>query len=205
MIEQIKDINEQILWSGKPNKLVYIIGSPFFYLFALFWGGFDFLFISKIFSFNSSYDSSIGSVSPFLLLFFAIHLAPVWFAILGPVFRFFAWNNIEYAVTDKRVYLVSGIFGRDITSIEHREAQKLSVDVSPIENMFKIGSIYLTSYISGNNRSSTSRYTIKHIGNPYEVYNLIKRVSLDVYTDQQFPNMYRPDENKGYKTKYTGK
>ena len=45
MIEKIIDDNENILWRGKPNAFLYILGNPRIYLIALIWGIFDFLFI----------------------------------------------------------------------------------------------------------------------------------------------------------------
>ena len=42
MIEKIIDDNENILWRGKPNAFLYIIGNPSIYLIALIWGIFDF-------------------------------------------------------------------------------------------------------------------------------------------------------------------
>ena len=49
MIEKIIDDNENILWQGKPNAFLYILGKPSIYLIALIWGIFDFFFISIFF------------------------------------------------------------------------------------------------------------------------------------------------------------
>lgn len=35
MIEKIIDDNENILWQGKPNAFLYIVGKPSIYLIAL--------------------------------------------------------------------------------------------------------------------------------------------------------------------------
>ena len=35
MIEKIIDDNENILWRGKPNAFLYILGNPSIYLIAL--------------------------------------------------------------------------------------------------------------------------------------------------------------------------
>lgn len=218
MLEKIIDHNERILWQGKPNKLLYVIGSPGIYIFALLWGAFDFFFIHTFMagmSGASDFASSgpegfgfFGGLKMFFSLFFLLHLAPVWIAIFSPIYRFFSWHNIEYALTDKRVYLVSGIFGRDIVNIELRDIQNLTVNVNPIENMFQLGTIQLTpdhtSY-SSSGRAHHYGHRLKYIQEPYEVYHQIKRVSLDVFTDQMYPNKYRPDENPGYQTRYDDK
>lgn len=217
MLEKLIDHNERILWQGKPNKLLYVIGSPGIYLFAIVWGVFDYFFINAFmsgmsmsapteFAPSGGFGFFGGGLQTFFSLFFIVHLAPVWFAILSPIYRFFSWYNIEYALTDKRIYLVSGIFGRDIVNIELRDIQNLSVDVNPIENIFHLGTIQLTpdmgEQYTANRRKISFGHRFKHIENPYEVYHQVKRVSLDVFTDQMYPNKYRPDENPGYQTKY---
>ena len=40
------------------------------------------------------------------------------------------------------------------------------------------------------------------IKKPCEVFKLLKGVSFDVNTDIHYPNELRPEDNKGYKTKY---
>jgi hypothetical protein len=46
--------------------------------------------------------------------------------------------------------------------------------------------------------------TFKAIENPYAVFKQLKQVSMDIRTDIQYPNQYRPEDNPGYKTKYRG-
>lgn len=220
MFEQMIDHNERILWQGKPNKLLYVIGSPWIYLFAIVWGVFDYFFINAFMSGMSTnaflhsapsvdfggFGLFAGGFQILFLLFFLIHLAPVWYAIFSPFYRLLSWHNVEYALTDKRVYLVSGTLGRDIVSIELRDIQNLSVNVNPLENLFHLGTIQLTpdksTYSSSNRRRVHYGHRFKNIQEPYEVYHQIKRVSLDVYTDQMYPNQYRPEVNPGYQTRY---
>ncbi len=45
-------------------------------------------------------------------------------------------------------------------------------------------------------------YIISNIENPYDVFKFFKKVSHAVKTDIHFPNLYRPDINPGYKTRY---
>lgn len=46
--------------------------------------------------------------------------------------------------------------------------------------------------------------TILDVENPYEIYGKLQNIVLDIQTDIEFPNAYRPDENPGYNTKYKG-
>lgn len=198
MIEQ----NEKILWRGKPDKLIYSIGSPFFYIFAFIWGLVDIGFISLfLLAGEGSFD---GPPKFFLLPFFMLHMTPVWIAIIGPIYRFFASSKVEYLLTDKRIYIKSGLIGADIRSLELYEVQNLSVDVGLLEKMRGTGTVLLTANANNGSRNGSSPWKNKllHIKDPYEVYKLIQRVSLDVTTDYQFPNAYRPGENTGYATRY---
>ncbi|MDU5467930.1 MAG: PH domain-containing protein [Peptoniphilus harei] len=198
MIDKIIDDNENILWRGKPNAFLYIVGNPSIYLIAIIWGLFDFFFISSFFR-------EFTFMHGFFIIFFIIHLFPVWFAILMPIYRIFNYGTIEYAITDKRVYISQGFFGRDVNNYEHRELTNLKVNVNFMENIKGLGTIILAY----NGEEGNSSYSFKadnnkfiSIEDPYDVYKLLKKVSLDVATDQAYPNAYRPEENTGYNTKY---
>ena len=198
MIEKIIDDNENILWRGKPNAFLYIVGKPSIYLIALIWGIFDFFFISIFFR-------EFSFMNGFFIIVFIIHLFPVWFAILMPIYRVLNYGTIEYAITDKRVYISQGIFGRDVNNYEHRELTNLKVDVNFMENIKGLGTIILVYNGEGGNSSysfKTDANKFISIEDPYDVYKLLKKVSLDVATDQAYPNAYRPKENEGYNTKY---
>ena len=201
MIDKIIDDNENILWRGKPNAFLYIVGNPSIYLIAIIWGLFDFFFISSFFR-------EFTFMHGFFIIFFIIHLFPVWFAILMPIYRILNYGTIEYAITDKRVYISQGFFGRDVNNYEHRELTNLKVNVNFMENIKGLGTIILVY----NGEEGNSSYSFKadnnkfiSIEDPYGVYKLLKKVSLDVATDQAYPNAYRPEENTGYKTKYRNK
>lgn len=208
MIDKIIDDNENILWRGKPNAFLYIIGNPSIYLIALIWGIFDFFFISNFFrefSFMNGFFREFSFMNGFFIIFFIVHLFPVWFAILMPIYRLLNYGTMEYAITDKRVYISQGIFGRDVNNYEHRELTNLKVNVNFMENIKGLGTIILAY----NGEEGNSSYSFKadankfiSIEDPYGVYKLLKKVSLDVTTDQAYPNAYRPEENTGYNTKY---
>ena len=118
-------------------------------------------------------------------------MAPVWYALFSPIYRFFNWYRMNYALTDKRLYFTSGLIGLDIASAELPEVKDLRVNVGFMETLFKRGTIRF-----GN------RNSLRFIENPYEVYKLIQQTAMDITTDRQFPNQLRPEENPGYRTKY---
>lgn len=205
MIHDLLDANESPLWQGKPDKLTYVIGQPILYIFALIWGVFDFGFISLFLV--AGPNSGMDSMGFFIIPFFAIHLMPVWIAIGGPIYRIFNWNYINYVITEKRIYIESGIIGRDVNVMEFIDIYQPSVNVGVIERLRNCGTIRLvpTAYSSrGNGRVSLSPALV-NIYEPYVVYKMIKEMSLDIKSDINYPNAMRPDENPGYQTKYLPK
>lgn len=205
MIEQMMDSNEKILWRGQPDRLTYTIGNPGYILFAFIWGIFDLTILSMFIKvpFQMQEFNEIPQISLFAVVFFIFHMMPVWGAIFGPIYRFFAWNVMEYVLTDKRIYMVSGLIGRDIQNVELYEITQLSVDVGWIEAIRQVGTVRLTPDSGNSNtRSSVRGLRLSHIEDPYAVYKQIKQLSLDVTTDHQYPNAYRPAENPGYQTRY---
>jgi membrane protein YdbS with pleckstrin-like domain len=201
MIRDLLDSGETIRWEGKPDRLTYVIGAPIFYLVALIWLFFDLFFIFGM----TQTGASDSSLALFLVPFFALHLMPVWLAFGGILYRLINWKYINYAITDKRIYIESGIIGRDIKLIEMADIREPAVQVGLIEKMRNCGSIRLTPFaqaVSGGNRSSAYRAALSHISDPYKVYKMITQMSRDIRTDFSYPNAMRPDENPGYNTQY---
>ncbi len=205
MLDKMIDQDEQVLWSGRPQAVLYILGSPLLIVFALVWLFFDLGLFNAVGSMGFATSGRLERVE---ILFMLVHLAPVWYTFGTMIYRALLWHKIEYALTTRRVYRSSGIFGTDISSLELREINNLSVDVNPLEHLLGVGTIRLTPDVttgSGEHKRTIAGYRFKHIRDPYELYNRIKKISLDVSTDQQYPNAYRPDENPGYRTEYTEK
>lgn len=78
-------------------------------------------------------------------------------------------------------------------------------------NYAGVGDIYFDTTSSSigiptNNPSSQGNpQAFLDIENAYELYPKLQKVVLDIQTDIEYPNDLRPKENKGYRTKYTGK
>ena len=69
--------------------------------------------------------------------------------------------------------------------------------------MFNVGDIIATSSQFTEDRKSAS-IRISSISDYIEVYNIVKKLQTDVYTDVMYPNAKRPKENPGYNTEYKG-
>jgi membrane protein YdbS with pleckstrin-like domain len=194
---------EHVLWTGKPNKAVFIkerIFSPLFIVAAV-WLMFDLAFIGGFLGMAS--DNL--PFSPLLLVpFFALHLLPVWIYIFRVVFAFREWRNTDYMVTDKAVYATKGVFTTNCDRKTFQEITNVSVHQGIIDKSHNVGDVFIITGFTTNNKGQSIKQGINIIDveDYLEVYKLITRTGTDIFSDTMYPNDLRPKENHGYKTKY---
>lgn len=197
MFDQVINTNEKIIWSDTPALIPFLLTGVGFLILGLIWGAIDFGFL-RLFTLDSIKNGPpMGIVIPFFLL----HSMPFWLSILNMLRLMFIFKNTAYIATDKRIILRSGFWGIDFKSIDYDRIEELNVNVNPIESMLKRGTIS----VSSGARNSKGAPLLDHIiaiQNPYQVYQQLKKVSLDVKTDWNYPNELRPKNNPGYKTNY---
>ena len=102
-VEDILVDNEEVLIELTPDKKTYILESIFKGLpLALFWGAIDGLFIYFI-STNilSHMEEATSFLIPFFIIFFSLHLIPVWMYIAGVIKTLTGYKNLKYVFTDK--------------------------------------------------------------------------------------------------------
>lgn len=181
--------NEEILWRGKPKKKAYVTNACLKMLpIAIIWIIFDSFVIGMSFgNFPSAY-------TVFIIIFMLVHLMPVWIWIGNIVTANRQHRNLEYAFTNKRIILKSGIIGINIKSVYYSEISNINLKVNVIDKMLKVGDIYINS-ISGAD-------VLYDIENPYFITERLQKIVIDIKSDMKFPNNLRPEENSGYNTKY---
>lgn len=199
--------DEKIIYAGKPNKKCFIFESIFNPLlpFALIWGIIDFGVIG--FSMTSKDEKAVFFLVPFMLL----HLMPVWIYLGGALLSFRRYQNTSYIVTDKAIYASGGVFSRHYNTKPFAELSHVNLHRGIFDQWFGVGDIVTTSSqvssvsVGHAGRSSSSAgISIESISNYIEVYNIVKKLQEDIYTDVMYPNDLRPKANHGYKTKYRG-
>ena len=197
----VLDDDETIIWSDGPEFLPFFASGFTFLAFGLIWGSIDYFFF---FSGGDSADTKpIASPSGMLVvLFILLHSSPFWLSVLHQIRLLLVFKNTVFALTDKRVIVRSGFMGIDYRSIDHTSIEDVTVDVGPLESLFKVGTITVDTGKKGSDGEAIYD-KIRSVHHPYKVFKKIKKVSLDVKTDMYYPNAFRPSENKGYKTKYT--
>lgn len=194
--EAVRDSDEQILWTGKPVLIPFILSGIPSLIMGLIWGILDLSFFGGF-----SRNQSMGEISTFLIIFFIIHMFPCWGSILNLLRLFLVYSNTCYAYTNKRLMMRSGFWGTDFKAVDYDKIADLTVTVNPIENIFGVGTV---SAFTGNMTSKGMRIYDRFLAikNPYEVFKQIKELSVDVKTDWNYPNALRPETNPGYRTKY---
>ena len=203
MIEELKAIvgsNEKILYEGKPSKKCYIFESIFnpLLFFALVWGVIDIGVLGSVF-----FEQDSSNMLLFLVPFMLIHMMPVWLYLGGIIFTVRRYKNTSYIVTDRAIYVSGGVFTRNINAKPFAELSHINLHRGIFDQIFNVGDIIATTnHFTQNGQSVT--ISISSISNYIEVYNLVKKVQTDIYTDVMYPNAKRPSENPGYNTEYKG-
>lgn len=203
---------EQIFWRGKPQKKCFIfecIFNPMLFV-ALIWAGFDLMYIVSA---NKSPAGNVNSgMGNFMLVFFALHLMPVWLYLLGVIFSFRKYKNTEYIVTDKGIYLSGGIFTYSCQMKSFAELSNVNIHRGIFDQMFGVGDVILTSanlvQFVGNRSNSGAvprSLVLCDLAEYQEVFAMVKQLQADIYSDTMYPNDLRPAENHGYQTQYRGR
>ena len=194
---------EKVLWSAKPKKSAFIINKILAMMpIALIWLLFDSNFIISIIA-NSG---EIREMLVFIILFFAVHLMPVWIWLGNCLTANKRWKNTKYYVTDRRIIIQTGIIGASYETIYYKEIKNINLRIGVIDKILGVGDIYIDTGVvrSTNNGTQSVKSAILDVENPYEIYPKLQKIVLDIQTDVEFPNAYRPSENPGYNTKYKG-
>lgn len=191
--------NEKIMYEGRPNKKCFLFESIFNPLlpFALIWAIFDLGII------GTAFGQDDGEFLGFLIPFFLLHLMPVWMYLGGVLLSFRRYRNTYYIVTDSAVYVSGGIFSKSFNTKPFQEMSRVNLHRGIFDQAFGVGDVIITTnQFTGNGAVASMR--INSISNYTEVYNLIKKLQKDMYTDAMYPNDLRPKENHGYNTEYKG-
>ncbi len=194
-IEDVLNDDEKVLWRGNPNKKSYILSAVVKMLpIALLWLAVDSFFIVTISTQMKSGNMPLSMLG-FIIPFFLIHLTPVWIWIKNIVKSATEIKNVEYAITDRRIILRSGVIGIDFKFVNFTEIDSINVKVGIVERMFRVGDIYVNS--------SVNSAVLQDIDNPYDIGRKLQKVVSDIKADIQYPNSLRPQNNDGYNTEYT--
>ena len=200
-LKQLVGNNEKIMYEGRPNKKCYIFESIFNPLLpiAILWAILDFAIIGV----SLGVAEEDNSFAVFMIPFFLFHLMPVWLYIGGALLSFRRYKNTYYIVTDNAVYISSGVFSKSYDSKPFQEMSRVNLHRGIFDQAFGVGDVIITTN-QFSAKGVPASMKINSISNYTEVYNLVKKLQTDIYTDAMYPNDMRPKENHGYNTEYKG-
>ena len=198
MVNELKSMigmDETILYEGKPDKKCFIFESILNPLLpvAIIWAVLDMSFMGF----------AVGGMQRIMIPFMLIHMMPVWIYLGGVIFSFRRYRNTYYVVTDHAVYVSSGIFTMNLQEKTFAELSRVNLHRGIFDQMFNVGDIQITTN-QFTKKNVPAVITISSITNYTEVYQMVKKLQKDIYSDIMYPNDLRPNENHGYKTKYRG-
>ena len=198
MVEELKSMvgtDETVLYEGKPDKKCFIFESMFNPLLpvAIIWALIDSQFLGF----------AMDGMQLFMIPFMLFHLMPVWIYLGGVIFSFRRYKNTYYIVTDHAIYVSNGIFTMNLEAKTFAELSRVNLHRGIFDQMFNVGDIQITTN-QFTKKNMPASLNINSISNYTEVYQLVKKLQKDIYSDIMYPNDLRPQENHGYKTKYRG-
>ena len=187
---------ESILWRGKPKKSAFIASKSLTLLpIAVIW---------LILDLNVLIPSlRAGEMLFFLIPFFALHLMPVWIWLGSMLTAGRRWKNTNYYVTNRRIIIQGGFLAVNETTLFYKDLRNARVRIDLLDKLFHTGDVVFDNGIYyGNSRSQDRLPHLEDLEDPYQVYERIQKIILDVQTDIEYPNAFRPAENPGYQTDY---
>ena len=178
---------ENLIWKGKPKKGYFILSNSIVMMpIALIWIIFDGFLIGTILS---QMTDEVKMMAPFLGLFFALHLIPVWvwFSNIREASK--DWNNTEYLITDKRVIIKNGLYSGKSEAIYYKNIVDVDLCVGAIDKTFGVGDIYL--------KTKHGTAAIMDIKESKEIYDKLQKIVKETQKEMSIVNTYKKkNENK---------
>ena len=124
------DDGEKLLWAGQPKQGTVFRGSDVFMIpFSLVWGGFAIFWEVMVLTIPKENAGAVGIVFP---------LFGIPFVVVGlyMIFGRFVYDSKKrektyYGLTDQRAIIVSGIFGKNVKSLNLKSLSDVSLSEKP--------------------------------------------------------------------------
>ena len=158
--------NEKILWHQKPKAKSYIASqvaglTPF----AIIWLLFDSIAIFSVIAFGD-FPTYVYFI---LVVFFGVHLTPVWIWIAGIVKAYREVKNTEYYITNLRVIKVDLSYSVQISEfVNISEITDVDLTKSWFDKISKVGDIKILA-----GEDTLKLYDIRE---PEKIYTIFSRI-----------------------------
>ena len=176
-LDKLLNVNEKVLWSGKPVKKAFILPGLVSIPFGLIFLGFSIFWMWTATSTGAPDFFSLFGL-PFVLVGFGIVFGPSLLQLLR-------YQNTEYVITDKRIITQTGAIGLDTRFVDFEKIQEVYVQIGVLDRFFGTGSVYAMTagfsgfgprgdYGYGYGGFAGSRPSLSALKEPYEVQKLLQ-------------------------------
>ena len=131
-------------------------------------------------------------------------MMPVWIWLGNVITAGRRWKNTTYYVTNQRIIIQGGFFAVNEVSLFYKELRNAQLRIGLLDKLFGTGDIVFDNGMIVNNKQ-IRHHVFEDLADAREVYRRVQKVILDIQTDMEYPNAYRPQENPGYQTQYRPK
>ncbi len=186
--------DEQILWAGKPNKKCMVLEAIFNVLlpFALIWGLVDMSFIVPLIPgiMRGEDTSMLG----FYIMFFSIHLLPVWIYLYGVLSVGLNYKNTEYIITNKAIYESSGVLKRKVRVKRFQQISDISIHRGLIDKRLNLGDVECTDPNDFYYTKSGKKYN-KIVIQDIPDYNIVFNILIENNANSKNNEFYNAQKN----------
>lgn len=191
---------ENIIWQGRPQKKCFIFESIFNPMlpWALIFGLVDFGILGA--ALFTSFE--LGGASIVIVPCMLLHLMPVWMYLGGILLIAKKYRNTEYIITDRGVYISGGSFTYSYEMKPFAELSHIGMHRGFFDQMLGVGDVVMSSAYT-DDKGNRKKFTICDIPDFERVYQMVKDMQTDIYSDTMYPNEFRPEQNPGYNTHYS--
>lgn len=188
---------ETILWRGKPQRRGFIATRCLTMMpIAVIWLIVDMRIIL---------DAVDGGGDLMLIPFFIMHLMPVWFWAGSALTSVRRWKNTMYYATNRRIIIQGGFLAVNEASVYYKDIRNVEIRVGLLDKLFGTGDILFDDgcyQYNRHRRNNIPMHLLEDMEDARDVYSRIQKIVLDMQTDMEYPNAYRPAQNPGYGTDY---
>ncbi|MDD2565453.1 MAG: PH domain-containing protein [Candidatus Gracilibacteria bacterium] len=176
MIDSILENNEKVIWKGKQDFKTIMVSSLIGAVIFIIVGYIIYYYSNTNIVSNCVINGKPGTPEECKSIGMKISYGFFVFSLFIPFFSFLYYKVTEYAVTDKRLLIKSGLIGADIISIYYDQIKSIFVNVGLTGKIFGTGSIFVdTGKISQTKDGTKISYDkFSNILKPYDIYKIIQ-------------------------------
>jgi len=167
------DLDELIMWQGKPKKSAFVINSAVSILpFVSFWAGIDLTILVTTWIMSDELVMNIV-----VTCFIALHMTPVWIWLFHIKKAGKVWEETEYAITNKHIIICNGVAGAKVQKINMSDVENVVYSIGRVDTWIGVGDIHISLGAGGKKHGE---YDIVDIEDVAGAFNAITREMQEI-------------------------